>query len=54
MGDREEVPSFFPFSFIQGDAQLQIRMSVHGCGTGWSLKTLRFLKLETYIFSLPS
>lgn len=54
MGDREEVPSFVPFSFIQGDAQLQIRMSVNGSGTGWLSKTLRFLELETYIFSLSS
>lgn len=54
MGDRKEVPSFVPFSFIQGDAQLQIRMSINGSGTGWSSKTLRFLELETYIFLLPS
>lgn len=39
MGHREEVPSFLPFSFIPGDAQLQIRMPVHGSGTGWSEDT---------------
>lgn len=34
MRDREEIAASLLFSFIRGDAQLQIRMSVNGGGLG--------------------
>lgn len=53
MGDREEVPSFVPFSFIQGDAQLKLECQSMVVGLGghqrhwgfWSLKLTYFITI---------